>query len=61
MSWNYDTKALKTEEKLVKARAERSAPDPACQLRRSTNETSLRAGEFIIEGNKATQAQPLFV
>lgn len=30
-------------------------PSPA------TNETSPKAGELILEGNKATRAQPLFV
>lgn len=56
--WHEGSK--KKEEKLVKVCAE-PARDPACQLRQSTNETSLRAAELILEGNKAPQAQPLFM
>lgn len=53
MARNYDTRKFKKT-----SCAKRPVPDPACQLRQSTNETSLRTVEPILEGNKATQAQP---
>lgn len=42
----------------MKACAERPPADPACRLRQSTNETSQRAGELILEGIKLHKHSP---
>lgn len=54
---NYD-KHLTSPESVPESR-ERLAPDPAWKL--SPQMRRLKAGEPILEGNKATQAQPLFM